>query len=146
MDNILKEKIIEECCNDFHNLRVYVSFNPNGNYFAILAYQDVSFTKNEITHWITVISSIDVSLEVVKKDIENVVKQIHYEIEKAKYRELERWVNGFDRGTGMVTGASPEEKICPFNSDNEVIEYCVEGPCEHLKECPYETRMKGVNK
>ena len=109
IDNILKDKIIEECDNDFYNLRVYVNFNPNCNVFVIFVYQDVSFTKNEITHWVTITTSIDVSLEYVKKDMESVVKQIHYEIKKSKHRELERFVNYFDRGTGMVTGASPEE-------------------------------------
>ena len=37
-----------------------------------------------------------------------------------------------------------EEKICPFNSDSEVTEYCVEGPCEHLKECPYAEELPTI--
>ena len=41
-----------------------------------------------------------------------------------------------------ISALSAQEKICPFNSDNEVTEYCVEGPCEHLKECPYEEIKK----
>lgn len=108
-ENILKEKIIKECGNDFHNLYVYVRFNPNGDVFHIHANQDVSFTKNEITHWVHVICFIDIALESVKKDIENAVKAIRYEIEKARDRELLRWEYHIDRGTGMVTGATPEE-------------------------------------
>ena len=37
-----------------------------------------------------------------------------------------------------------EEKICHFNSDSEVIEYCVEGPCKHLKECPYAEELPTI--
>ena len=109
IDNILKDKIIKECDNDFYNLRVYVNFNPNCNVVVIFVYHDVFLTKNEITYGLNITTSIDVSLEYVKKDMENVVKQIHYEIKKSKHRELERFVNYFDRGTEMVTGETLEE-------------------------------------